>query len=251
VAIAEPTTEKPPTVRQVVRNPHSSLPNWLYPSFVVLALGAFAVYAGWVVFFQREGYYAPYLSPFDSPLIKVGPIPPGVWVAWAPFAFRLTCYYYRKAYYRAFWRAPAACAVREPHAKYTGETRFPLILQNVHRYFFWIAMAFNVILSIDAVIAFRNHAGQWGHMGLGTLVLVVNAALLWLYSLSCHACRHAVGGRLRHFSKHPVRYWLWTQVSRLNTSHMQYAWLSLFWVLLTDLYIRLVASGAITDPRFF
>ena len=58
--------------------------------------------------------------------------------------FRLTCYYYRKAYYRAFWRAPAACAVREPHAKYTGETRFPLILQNVHRYFFWIALVFNV-----------------------------------------------------------------------------------------------------------
>ena len=88
-------------------------------------------------------------------------------------------------------------------------------------------------------------------MGLGTLVLVVNAALLWAYSLSCHACRHAVGGRLKHFSGHPVRYWMWTQVSKLNARHMQYAWLSLFWVLFTDLYIRLVASGAITDPRFF
>jgi hypothetical protein len=168
-----------------------------------------------------------------------------------PLGFRFTCYYYRKAYYRAFWRAPAACAVREPHAKYTGESRFPLILQNVHRYFFWIAMAFNVILTADAVIAFRNHQGQWGHMGLGTLVLIVNAALLWAYSLSCHACRHAVGGRLKHFSKHPARYWMWTQVSKLNTRHMQFAWISLFWVLLTDLYIRLVASGAITDPRFF
>ena len=141
--------------------------------------------------------------------------------------------------------------MREPHAKYTGETRLPLILQNVHRYFFWIAMAFNVILTIDAIIAFRNHQDQWGHMGLGTLVLVVNAALLWLYSLSCHVCRHTVGGRLKHFSKHPVRYWMWTQVSKLNARHMQFAWLSLFWVLLTDLYIRLVASGAITDPRFF
>src|SRR5216684_1651116 len=163
----------------------------------------------------------------------------------------LTWAYYRKAYYRAFWRAPAACAVREPHAKYTGETRFPLILQNLHRYFFWIALAFNVILSIDAVTAFRNHAGQWGHMGLGTLVLIVNAALLWMYSLSCHACSHITGGRPRNFSKHPVRYWMWTQVSRLNARHMQYAWVSLFWVLFTDLYIRLVASGAITDPRFF
>ncbi len=113
------------------------------------------------------------------------------------------------------------------------------------------ALAFNVILSADAVIAFRDHAGQWGHMGLGTLVLIVNAALLWGYSLSCHACRHAVGGRLRHFSKHPVRYWMWTQVSKLNAKHMQFAWISLGWVLFTDLYIRLVASGAITDPRFF
>ena len=114
-----------------------------------------------------------------------------------------------------------------------------------------IAIVFNVILSIDAVTAFRNHSAQWGHMGLGTLILLANATLLWLYSLSCHACRHAVGGRLKHFSKHPVRYWMWTQVSKLNAKHMQFAWISLGWVLFTDLYIRLVASGAISDPRFF
>ena len=165
--------------------------------------------------------------------------------------FRFTCYYYRKAYYRAFWQSPAACAVREPHAKYTGETRLPLILQNVHRYFFYIALIFNVILTIDAVLAFKNHQGQWGHMGLGTLVLIVNATLLWLYSLSCHACRHVTGGRLKHFSKHPVRYKAWTLVSKLNGRHMQLAWISLGFVLFTDLYIRLVASGAFADPRFF
>jgi hypothetical protein len=44
---------------------------------------------------------------------------------------------------------------------------------------------------------------------------------------------------------------MWTLVSRLNARHMQYAWISLGWVLLTDLYIRLVASGIITDVRFF
>ena len=114
MAISERTTDRPATIRQPVRNPYSALPNWLYPSFVVLALGAFAGYAGWVVFFQREGYYAPYLSPFDSPLIKVGSIPPGVWVAWAPFAFRLTCYYYRKAYFRSFFWHPRSCAVSSP-----------------------------------------------------------------------------------------------------------------------------------------
>ena len=124
-------------------------------------------------------------------------------------------------------------------------------MQNVHRYFFYITLIFNGILTYDAVIAFRNHDGQWGHAGLGTLVLIVNATLLWAYNLSCHSCRHAVGGRLRHFSKHPVRYWMWSQATRLNTKHAQIAWASLVFVALTDLYVRLVASGAITDPRFF
>jgi len=40
-------------------------------------------------------------------------------------------------------------------------------------------------------------------------------------------------------------------VSRLNTRHPLIAWLSLFSVALTDLYIRLLASGTFTDPRFF
>ena len=122
----------------------------------------------------------------------------------------------------------------EPHSRYTGETRFPLIFQNLHRYFFYFALVFNVILTYDAVLAFRGTDGSWGHMGLGTLVLLANAALLWLYSLSCHSCRHIVGGRLNHFSRHP-----------------RFAWYSLFSVALADLYVFLVASGTISDPRFF
>ena len=81
--------------------------------------------------------------------------------------------------------------------------------------------------------------------------MVVNIVLIWLYTLSCHSCRHAVGGRLRHFSKHPLRYRVWTAVSKLNVKHAQYAWLSLFSVALTDLYIYLLANGAFSDPRFF
>ena len=108
-----------------------------------------------------------------------------------------------------------------------------------------------MILTIDAVTAFRNHAGQWGHMGLGTLVLIANAALLWLYSLSCHACRHAVGGRLKHFSKHPVRYWFCTKISWLNRRHMQLAWTTLCTLMLTDLYVMLVAANAFPDLRIF
>jgi hypothetical protein len=147
--------------------------------------------------------------------------------------------------------SPPACAVAEPHRTYTGETRFPLLFQNVHRYFFYLGLLFNAVLTYDAVLAFRDERGEWFHMGLGTLVLLTNAALLWLYSLSCHSCRHIVGGRLNHFSRHPVRYRLWGWVSALNGRHMQLAWVSLVGVALTDLYVRMLATGAFDDPRFF
>jgi hypothetical protein len=86
-------------------------------------------------------------------------------------------------------------------------------------------------------------------MGLGTLVLLANAALLWAYSLSCHSCRHIVGGRLKHFSKHPVRYRLWTFVSVLNTKHMQLAWITLGTLVVADFYVMAVAAGWISDLR--
>ncbi|NLP98038.1 hypothetical protein HGO75_19185, partial [Mycobacterium tuberculosis] len=82
------------------------------------------------------------------------------------------------------------------------------------------------------------------------VILTINVVLLWAYTISCHSCRHATGGRLKHFSKHPVRYWIWTQVSKLNTRHMQFAWITLGTLALTDFYIMLVASGSITDLRF-
>jgi hypothetical protein len=141
--------------------------------------------------------------------------------------------------------SPPACAVGEPHKRYSGETRFPLILQNIHRYFFYFGLVFNVILTYDAIVAFGVHH-DGSHFGLGTVVLCINAVLLWTYSLSCHSCRHIIGGRLRHFSKHPIRFWMWGVVSQLNRRHMQFAWASLIWVALADLYIRLAASGTIS-----
>ena len=242
---------------------------WVYPLVTFGVLLAFVAYATYAATANRDYYAAPYLSPFYSPCLSIhcGAMPgshgvphlgwfgtwwiltPAVIILIVPLGFRLTCYYYRKAYYRSWWLSPPACAVPEPHRRYTGETRFPLIGQFVHRYFFYAAVAFNVILTWDAVIAF-DFRGSFG-MGLGSLVLVVNAVLLWLYTLSCHACRHAVGGRINHFSKHPVRYRWWTFVSRLNPYHGNFAWASLVWVGLADLYVRLVASGTIHDPRFF
>ncbi len=238
---------------------------WLPPLITVGVLVAFVAYSTFRAFENANYFAAPYISPFYSPCLTdrcegdtfpelfSGPsvISPALYILIVPLGFRLTCYYYRKAYYRSFWLSPPACAVAEPHGRYTGETRAPLILQNAHRYFFYAGLVFNVILTYDAVLAFRDEQETWFHMGLGTLVLVVNAALLWLYSLSCHSCRHVVGGRLKHFSAHPVRYRMWTAVSRLNTRHAQIAWASLVFVALTDLYIRLLATGTIEDVRFF
>jgi hypothetical protein len=178
-------------------------------------------------------------------------ISPAIIILIFPLGFRLTCYYYRKAYYRSFWASPPACAVAEPHKKYSGETRFPLILQNVHRYFFYFALLVAGVLTYDTVLAFRNEHYEWGHMGLGTLVFLANIVLIWAYTLSCHSCRHIVGGKLKHFSRHPVRYRAWQYVGKLNARHMQLAWASLVSVALADFYVYLLASGVFDDPRFF
>lgn len=239
---------------------------WLPPLVTFVAFSAFVVYATWRAFSGEHYYESPYLSPFYSPCMGAQCVEgsadfgrPFSWWPWSPaliiliipLGFRLTCYYYRKAYYRAFWLAPPACAVAEPHTKYTGERRFPLIFQNSHRWFLILSAVIATVLTYDVVLAFRNADHEWGHMGLGTVVLGVNAALLWLYTLSCHSCRHLVGGRLRNFSKHPVRYRAWTWVSRMNRDHPKYAWLSLFSVAFADLYVYLLATGVITDVRFF
>jgi len=240
---------------------------WLPQVLTVLGLMTFIVYAT-VRAFIRSAYWVDsyhYLSPFYSPCVSKSCEPDashlGVWFGhfpmWLPLGllvlpfllgFRLTCYYYRKAYYRSFWASPPACAVAEPHATYSGETRLPLILQNAHRYFFYVAVVVSALNTYDAVVAFHGKGGGFG-LGLGNFIIVINVILLWAYTLSCHSCRHVVGGRLKHFSKHPVRYWLWTQVSRLNTRHMQLAWITLGTLMITDFYVMLVASGTISDPR--
>jgi len=238
---------------------------WLAPLTTFVVFFAFIVYATFRAFYGKDYYASPYLSPFYSPCLgdcvegasdfgqpfQWFPLSAALIILIFPLGFRMTCYYYRKAYYRAFWLSPPACGVPEPHSAYSGETKFPLILQNTHRYFWYAAVVVGFVLSFDVVLAFRNAEHEWGHMGLGTVLMIVNVALIWLYTLSCHSCRHITGGRLRHFSKHPVRYKLWTWVSTLNASHARYAWLSLFSVALVDLYIWGLAAGWWTDPRFF
>ena len=139
---------------------------WATPLATFLVLSAFVVYATWAAFQNAHYTFGPYLSPFYSPEI-FGDSPhawfgakPGWWPSWLPFSpallilpfpgfFRLTCYYYRGAYYKAFWADPPSCAVGEPRSGYRGERSFPLIMQNVHRYFLYAALGFLVVLSWD------------------------------------------------------------------------------------------------------
>src|SRR6266511_3680293 len=256
----------PPTA--IDRRGHLRVPTlrrdtwWLQPLVTVLVLLGFVVYGVWVAFVDKNYFADPYISPFYSPCLasKCGdqataaifgswwPLSPALIVLPFPLGFRLTCYYYRKAYYRSFWWAPPACAVPDARARYSGESRFPLILQNVHRYFFYLVLPFPLILLWDAIRAFDFPDG-FG-MGLGTLILLVNAGLLGAYVLSCHSCRHLCGGRLDMLSRSPRRYRAWKFVSVLNERHMLIAWVSLVSVAAADVYIRLVATDVIRDPRF-
>jgi len=257
---------------------------WIQPLITFLGFGAFIVYSAWASFWPHDFLaLAPHtngnrlLSPFYSPCITSHCGPGNLGTSWHllswwpysaallvvpfPLMFRGTCYYYRKAYYRSFWLSPPACAVPEPHKRYTGESRFPLIIQNIHRYSWYFAIPLPIILGweafkslqfqpvVNGVLANNAHPG-WG-LSLGSIVLFVNAFLLASYTASCHSCRHICGGHLNAFSKGPARYWLWRQVTKLNSHHMGLAWISLVFVALTDLYVRLVASGTFVDPKLF
>jgi len=229
---------------------------WAETIPVVLVLGAFGLYATLRAFEGKYYEWGPYLSPFYSPLIDEHhhwwKLSPALLILGGPLGFRATCYYYRKAYYRAFFLDPPACAVGESRGNYKGETAFPFILQNVHRYFLYFAILFLVFLWKDAIQAFffQGHFG----VGIGTLVLLVNIILLSTYTLSCHSLRHLAGGKLDCFSCASFgksRYSTWRWLSVLNERHMLFAWMSLFSVGLADFYVRLVSSGAIQDVRLF
>ncbi len=227
---------------------------WIENLPFIIVLGAFAIYTTWRAFEGKFYWTDPYLSPFYSPLIDPEhhwwPFSPAILILGGPLGFRLTCYYYRKAYYRAFLLDPPSCAVGEGRKHYHGETSFPFILQNVHRYFFYIAVIFVAFLWYDAIRAFFFPQG-FG-VGVGTLVMLLNIVLLSIYTFSCHSLRHLAGGKLDCFSCStfgPVRHTACRGITRLNENHMFWAWASMISVGLTDLYIRLVACGAIKDIR--
>ena len=239
---------------------------WLPPLGVFVVLSAFLVYATWAAFQNAYYEYGNYLSPFYSPLLFgdsphawfsrapkwLASISPALLILPFPGGFRFTCYYYRGAYYKAFWADPPSCAVGEPRKGYLGERYLPLVLQNVHRYFLYFALLFLVFLAHDAWDGFHfadaSGATHWG-VGIGSLVLLVNVCLLGGYTLGCHSLRHLVGGYLDRFTRRPVRKTADDCVSCLNRGHMNWAWASLFWVAFTDVYVRLCAMGLWHDWR--
>jgi hypothetical protein len=243
---------------------------WAGPLATGLVLGSFVIYTTFRIFHNAYYQYghgtdllpesAYFLSPMYSPLMALPSwvpawISPAMFILWMPGGFRLTCYYYRKAYYRAFFLDPVACAVGEPRDEYKGETRL-LLFQNLHRYFLYIAIVFIFILGYDAIHSFIWPSGDGFTFGMsvGSLVLTTGATLLALYTFSCHSLRHLVGGNVDCFScvrGGQARYKAWRGVTRLNEHHMFWAWVSLFGVTFADLYVWLVASGRITDVRIF
>jgi hypothetical protein len=248
------------TARQGLAATSRRDPWWLVPGIIAAGFGAFIAYSLFSALIWEPFFHVPYeldgyLSPFFSPLVRPDWLPiwisPAVLILWIPLGFRTTCYYYRKAYYRSYFADPPACAVGEPtiHRRYAMERAFPFVLQNIHRYFLYLAFIPLFFLWVDALLPLVN-TGQF-RLGLGTPIMLVNAFLLTGYSLSCHSLRHLAGGRLDCFScgvAARVRYRAWTRLTGMNERHQLWAWVSLVSVALTDLYIRLLAAGVLVDP---
>jgi hypothetical protein len=253
---------------------------WAMPLLTFVVFSSFVVYVTWALL-QGDHYWSGnYLSPLYSPEFFFPPGKPsphalfGQAPAWLtglfpsflayspamlilifPLAFRMTCYYYRGAYYKAFWADPPNCTVGEPRKTYLGEATLPLIIQNIHRYALYFALIFIVLLSVDVwhALWFDDPATgttRFG-VGLGTLIMLVNVILIGGYTLGCHSLRHLVGGVFDVLSRRPIRKKAYDCVSCLNRHHPKWAWCSLVWVGFTDVYIRLCATGSITDLRIF
>jgi uncharacterized membrane protein len=222
---------------------------WIEPVSIGVGFALFIIYSTWSVVFGSSPHHweaGPYLSPYYSPLIRISrfPLSSAVLVAWVPLAFRGTCYYYRKAYFRAYFWDPPACAIAErTHRKYRGETRLPWVLNNLHRFFLYLALIVLAVLWFDTVNAFHYKNGFY--MGLGSLLMLLNVALLTLYTFSCHALRHLVGGSVDCFScvrAGNARRSGWRFVSFLNPHHGLFAWASLISVAAVDIYIRAAST---------
>ena len=219
----------------------------------------FGIYVFVVVMLDfRHNFSDPYLSPFFSPLLPAPSIgsfvlSPGIFIVWSPLVFRASCYYYRKAYYRAFF-APPNCSISPPgplqRMRYRGERAFPgssttsTGSSSTPRSSTSPSCWYDVIHSLS----YQGHL----YLGFGTFVLGLNVVMLSAYTFGCHAFRHLVGGSLDCYScswAGKTRRSLWEKVSSLNERHGLFALVSLFTVWGADVYVRLLTHGVFADPR--
>ena len=184
-------------------------------------------------------------------------------ILWIPFGFRGTCYYMRRVYYRSFFQSPTACWVDEPQLNtrigYTFE-KGPFIINNLHRYFLYAAMAvllvkwFEVLVSMrftDEVAALYGRNSGIG-VSVGTLVLAIESFLLTMYVTSCHATRHLAGGVLDRWVSGvaALRGRVFHRLTALNRQHGFYFWVSLCMVFVGDAYVIIIDQAGINDPAF-
>jgi len=264
--------------------------NWqLEPILSALALLFFIAYATYRAL-QNQPSEVPgthYISPLYSPYLphlfhaigvklpgleKVLPngslgwaLSPALFIMWVPAGFRATCYFYRRVYYRSFFTAPVACAVdAQPKSPlieligkgkhYMGEKVFPMVLMNLHRYFFYLAALFIFLHVIDLLTCFFLPDYSGVRIGMGSFVIALDVILLSLYAFSCHSWRHLLGGQVDCFSSCPMnqaRGHAWERQSLLNTKHGLFGWISLFWVIIADVYMTLASQGVIKDFVFY
>jgi hypothetical protein len=245
------------------------------PAITFLVFMSFVIYTAWAGLQGNHYYFAPYLSPYYAPVLfsdpsVAGALPvshawfgavpswwpsklisfsPALVILVFPGSFRFTWYYYRKAYYRSFAGSPPGCAVGPLAGKrrYRGETQL-MLFQNLHRYAMYFALVFIPLLSKEAISSFFRD-GVFG-VGVGSLLLTTNAVLIAAYTLGCHSFRHMIGGRKDCMSacgKPSLALGTWKKATWFNMRHMQFAWASLVWVMITDLYVRLCSMGVIHD----
>ncbi len=207
---------------------------------VVVGLAFFVVYMVWAGL-QTEYFSAgPYVSPAFVPLFYVDPTAHGSasieqallgrWPRWWP----------------DFIPSPSFLIVVVPLAfrgggccYYRGEMRV-LSLLYLHRATLYIGLALLPFLFYEAFSSlywFDMSGEKVLGIGVGSGVLFVNAMLLSANTLGCNAWRHLVGGRLEK----------WSFTAWLNARHLQLAWISLYWFLFSDVYVRLVSMGLIAD----
>lgn len=226
--------------------PRRGSPWWLAPATVVLALSGFMLYGLWSVLIAGRAEAGPYLSPFFSPrLPDIWRLSPALLVLPVPLAFRASCYHYRKAYYRSFFRHPPACARAEAAGRqYAGDSRLPYSLNHLHRFALYLSLPVLLFLWVDAGLSLVDHGRP--HLGVGSLLMLLNVVLLSGYTFGCHSLRHLVGGGLDCFSAARcgrMRLGAWRRVSILTVDHGIWAWASLAGVVAVDVYIRLVQHG--------